>query len=76
MDDAVLEKASSFIDIMKSLFLSENPLYERVDRTIDLQPMDYYESSLFIPVIRMKLKHGCIVYLEVFPIITAVSIPN
>jgi hypothetical protein len=49
MDDAVLEKASSFIDIMKSLFLSENPLYGRVDRTIDLQPMDYYESSLFYP---------------------------
>ena len=37
----------SFIDVMKSLLLSENPLYGRVDRTIDLKPMDYYESSLF-----------------------------
>ena len=39
----------SFIDVMKSLLLSENPLYGRVDRTIDLQPMDYHESSLFYP---------------------------
>lgn len=39
----------SFIDVMKSLLLSENPLYGRVDRTIDLKPMDYYESSLFYP---------------------------
>lgn len=39
----------SFIDVMKSLLLSENPLYGRVERTIDLKPMDYYESSLFYP---------------------------
>ena len=39
----------SFIDVMKSLLMSENPLYGRVDRTIDLKPMDYYESSLFYP---------------------------
>ena len=39
----------SFIDVMKSLILSENPLYGRLDRTIDLKPMDYYESSLFYP---------------------------
>lgn len=39
----------SFIDVMKSLLLSENPLYGRVDRTIDLKPMDYYEASLFYP---------------------------
>lgn len=29
--------------------LRENPLYGRVDRTIDLKPMDYYESALFYP---------------------------
>ena len=34
---------------MKSLLLRENPLYGRVDRTIDLKPMDYYESALFYP---------------------------
>lgn len=39
----------SFIDIMKSLLLSANPLYGRVDKTIDLKPMDYYESALFYP---------------------------
>ena len=37
----------SYVDIMKSLLLSSNPLYGRVDLTIDLKPMDYYDSSLF-----------------------------
>lgn len=50
-DDSSLKLilCGSFIDVMKSLLLSENPLYGRVDRTIDLKPMDYYESSLFYP---------------------------
>ena len=39
----------SFVDVMKSLLLKENPLYGRVDLTIDLKPMDYLESSLFYP---------------------------
>lgn len=39
----------SFVDIMKSLLFNENPLYGRVDLTIDLKPMDYYESALFYP---------------------------
>lgn len=39
----------SYVDVMKSLLLRENPLYGRVDRTIDLKPMDYYESTLFYP---------------------------
>ena len=39
----------SYVDVMKSLLLRENPLYGRVDRTIDLKPMDYYESALFYP---------------------------
>ena len=34
---------------MKSLLLSENPLYGRVDLMINLKPMDYYESALFYP---------------------------
>ena len=37
----------SYVDIMKSLLLSSNPLYGRIDLTIDLRPMDYYDSSLF-----------------------------
>ena len=37
----------SYVDIMKSLLLSSNPLYGRIDLTIDLKPMDYYDSSLF-----------------------------
>lgn len=37
----------SYVDTMKSLLMRENPLYGRVDLTIDLKPMDYYESSLF-----------------------------
>ena len=39
----------SFVEIMKSLLARENPLYGRVDLTIDLKPMDYYESALFYP---------------------------
>jgi hypothetical protein len=34
---------------MKSLLARENPLYGRVDLTIDLKPMDYYESAMFYP---------------------------
>ena len=39
----------SFVDVMRSLLLNENPLYGRVDLTISLKPMDYYESALFYP---------------------------
>ncbi len=39
----------SFVDVMKSLLAEENPLYGRVDLTIDLKPMDYYESAQFYP---------------------------
>lgn len=39
----------SFVDVMKSLLLVENPLYGRINLTIDLKPMDYYEASLFYP---------------------------
>ena len=39
----------SYVDVMRSLLLRENPLYGRVDRTIDLKPMDYFDSALFYP---------------------------
>ncbi len=39
----------SYVDIMSSLLLPSNPLYGRVDLTINLKPMDYYDSSLFYP---------------------------
>lgn len=34
---------------MKSLLESQNPLYGRVDLTIDLKQMNYDESSMFYP---------------------------
>lgn len=37
----------SHVDIMKSLLDSQNPLYGRIDRKIDLKPMDYYETAEF-----------------------------
>ena len=37
----------SYVDVMKSLLTKENPLYGRVDLSIDLKPMDYYDSAQF-----------------------------
>ena len=37
----------SYVDTMKELLAKQNPLYGRVDLTIDLKPMDYYETALF-----------------------------
>ena len=39
----------SYVEIMKSLLAKENPLYGRIDLSLDLKPMDYYESALFYP---------------------------
>ncbi|MBQ7502609.1 AAA family ATPase [bacterium] len=39
----------SYVDIMKSLIVKENPLYGRIALTIDLRPMDYYDSARFYP---------------------------
>lgn len=39
----------SYVDVMKSLLEKSNPLYGRADLVIDLQQMDYYDSSLFYP---------------------------
>lgn len=44
----------SHINIMKSLLDSQNPLYGRIDRTVNLQPMDYYESALFYESFSME----------------------
>jgi hypothetical protein len=37
----------SYVDTMKALLANQNPLYGRVDLTIELKPMDYYESAYF-----------------------------
>ena len=39
----------SYVEIMRSLLEHSNPLYGRVDLTIELKQMDYYESALFYP---------------------------
>lgn len=39
----------SYVETMKGLLAKQNPLYGRIDLTIDLKPMDYYESALFYP---------------------------
>lgn len=39
----------SFVETMKSLIMAHSPLYGRMTLSIDLKPMDYYESSLFYP---------------------------
>lgn len=39
----------SFADVMKSLLYNENPLYGRIDLTMNLKPMDCLESALFYP---------------------------
>ena len=37
----------SYVDTMKALLEKQNPLYGRIDLTIRLEPMDYYDSALF-----------------------------
>ena len=39
----------SYVEVMKTLLERESPLYGRVDQTIALEPMDYYDSALFYP---------------------------
>ena len=39
----------SYVEIMKSLLEHSNPLYGRIDLSINLKQMDYYDSSLFYP---------------------------
>lgn len=37
----------SFVDTMRSLLEVQNPLYGRIDLTMFIEPMDYYDSALF-----------------------------
>ncbi len=39
----------SYVDVMKELLESSNPLYGRIDLTIDLKQMSYYDSAKFYP---------------------------
>ncbi|KIR03544.1 archaeal ATPase, fused to C-terminal DUF234 domain protein [Lachnospiraceae bacterium TWA4] len=39
----------SYVEIMRNLLGHSNPLYGRIDVTINLKPMDYYEASKFYP---------------------------
>ena len=39
----------SYVDTMKALLERQNPLYGRIDLTLNLKPMDYYDSALFYP---------------------------
>lgn len=39
----------SFVEVMKSLIARENPLFGRIDLTIELKPMDYYDAAKFYP---------------------------
>lgn len=39
----------SYIDVMRSLLLPANPLYGRIDLTVELGPMDYYDAAKFYP---------------------------
>ncbi len=42
-----LALCGSYVNVMKSLIEHANPLYGRVDVTIALKPMDYYDSAKF-----------------------------
>lgn len=39
----------SYVEIMKSLIEHESPLYGRIDLTLELKPMDYYDAAKFYP---------------------------
>lgn len=39
----------SYVEVMKSLIERENPLYGRVDLSLELKPMDYCDAAKFYP---------------------------
>ena len=39
----------SYVSVMKALIEASNPLYGRIDLTLALGPMDYYDSARFYP---------------------------
>lgn len=41
--------SGSYVDAMMSLLANGNPLFGRIDLTINLKPMDYLDSALFYP---------------------------
>ena len=47
ISDLKLIICGSYIDTMRALLEVQNPLYGRIDLTLLLEPMDYYDSALF-----------------------------
>lgn len=49
----------SYVEVMKSLVEASNPLYGRIDLSLELRPMDYYDAagfySSFSPADRVRL---------------------
>ena len=39
----------SYVEIMRSLIEHESPLYGRIDLSLELRPMDYYDAAKFYP---------------------------
>ena len=39
----------SYVEIMRSLIEHESPLYGRMDLSLELRPMDYYDAAKFYP---------------------------
>ena len=60
----------SYVDTMKALLEKQNPLYGRIDLTLNLKPMDYYESALFYPEFTEEDKVRLFSVLGEFHIIT------
>ena len=39
----------SYVEVMRSLLESSNPLYGRIDLALEIGPMDYYDAARFYP---------------------------
>lgn len=50
----------SEITVMKELLDSDNPLFDRFDLSIHLEPFDYYDSALFFPDSDLRWKVAAI----------------
>ena len=46
----------SEVTVMKELLDADNPLFDRFDLTIHLEPFDYYDSALFFPEADLRWK--------------------
>jgi len=49
LEEVKLTQLRGDYSVMKELLAKQNPLYGRIDLTLNLKPMDYYESALFYP---------------------------